>query len=63
MTDKHSYHTLHPDVYDLIANISTFADVTIDLTSLCRGFNHYYLEFKILKVRKIVHHAIEIYTE
>jgi len=63
LIDKHTYHNLQPEVYDLIANKSTFADVTIDLTTLCRGFNHNHLEFKNLKVRKIDQHAKKIYTE
>ena len=63
LIDKHTYHNLQPEVYDLIANKSTFADVTIDLTTLCRGFNHNYLEFKNLKVRKIDQRAKKIYTE
>lgn len=63
LIDKHTYHNLQPEVYDLIANKSTFADVTIDLTTLCRGFNHNHLEFKNLKVRKIDQHTRKIYTE
>ena len=46
LIDKHTYHNLQPEVYDLIANKSNFADVTIDLTTLCLGFEHNYLEFK-----------------
>ena len=48
LIDKHTYHNLQPEVYDLIANKSNFAEVTIDLTTLCMGFNHNYLEFKNL---------------
>lgn len=63
LIDKHTYHNLQPEVYDLIANKSTFADVTIDLTTLCLGFNHDYLEFKNLKVRQIDQKEKKIYTE
>ncbi len=63
LIDKHTYHNLQPEVYDLIANKSTFADVTIDLTTLCSGLNHNHLDFKNLKVRKIDHVAKKIYTE
>ncbi|PPK61804.1 NADH dehydrogenase [Malaciobacter marinus] len=63
LIDKHTYHNLQPEVYDLIANKSNFADVTIDLTTLCMGFNHNHLEFKNLKVRKIDKENKKIYTE
>lgn len=63
LIDKHTYHNLQPEVYDLIANKSNFADVTIDLTTLCMGFNHNHLEFKNLKVRKIDKEENKIYTE
>jgi len=63
LIDKHTFHNLQPEVYDLIANKSNIADVTIDLTTLCMGLNHPYLEFKNLKVRKIDQHAKKIYTE
>ncbi|RBQ32765.1 NADH dehydrogenase FAD-containing subunit [Arcobacter sp. FW59] len=63
LIDKHTYHNLQPEVYDLIANNSTFADVTIDLTTLCRGFEHNHLDFKNLKVRKIDRENKKIYTE
>ncbi|GGD41644.1 hypothetical protein GCM10012288_14790 [Malaciobacter pacificus] len=63
LIDKHTYHNLQPEVYDLIANKSNFADVTIDLTTLCLGFNHDHLEFKNLKVRKIDQHKQKIFTE
>lgn len=53
LIDKHTFHNLQPEVYDLIANKSNIADVTIDLTTLCLGFNHPYLEYKNLKVRRI----------
>ena len=52
LIDKHTFHNLQPEVYDLIANKSNMADVTIDLTTLCLGFNHNHLEFKNLKVKK-----------
>ena len=63
LIDKHTYHNLQPEVYDLIANKSTFADVTIDLTTLCMGFNHNHLDFKNLKVRQIDQVSKKIYTE
>jgi NADH:ubiquinone reductase (H+-translocating) len=63
LIDKHTFHNLQPEVYDLIANKSNIADVTIDLTTLCMGLNHPYLEFKNLKVRKIDQNAKKIYTE
>lgn len=63
LIDKHTFHNLQPEVYDLIANKSNIADVTIDLTTLCMGFNHSYLEYKNLNVRKIDREAKKIYTE
>jgi NADH:ubiquinone reductase (H+-translocating) len=63
LIDKHTYHNLQPEVYDLIANKSNFADVTIDLTTLCMGFNHPHLEYKNLKVREIDQNAKKIFTE
>ena len=63
LIDKHTFHNLQPEVYDLIANKSNIADVTIDLTTLCMGMNHPYLEYKNLKVRKIDKEAKKIYTE
>ncbi|RBQ26551.1 NAD(P)/FAD-dependent oxidoreductase [Arcobacter sp. CECT 9188] len=63
LIDKHTYHNLQPEVYDLIANKSTFADVTIDLTTLCKGFEHNHLDFKNLKVRKIDVENKKIFTE
>ena len=63
LIDKHTYHNLQPEVYDLIANKSNIADVTIDLTTLCMGLNHDYLEYKNLKVRQIDHEKKKIYTE
>ena len=53
LIDKHTYHNLQPEVYDLIANKSNLADVTIDLTTLCNGFEHSYLEYKNLRVINI----------
>ena len=53
LIDKHTYHNLQPEVYDLIANKANLADVTIDLTTLCSGFNHSFLEFKNLRVTNI----------
>ena len=63
LIDKHTFHNLQPEVYDLIANKSNIADVTIDLTTLCLGFDHDYLEYKNLKVRNIDKEAQKIYTE
>ena len=63
LIDKHTFHNLQPEVYDLIANKSNIADVTIDLTTLCMGLNHDYLEYKNLKVRQIDHEKKKIYTE
>lgn len=45
LVDKHSYHNLQPEVYDLIANKANVADVTIDLSTLCAGFDHPHLKF------------------
>jgi len=63
LIDKYTFHNLQPEVYDLIANKSNIADVTIDLTTLCMGFNHSYLEYKNLNVRKIDTNTNKIYTE
>lgn len=63
LIDKHTFHNLQPEVYDLIANKSNIADVTIDLTTLCLGLNHSYLEYKNLKVTKIDTKIKKIYTE
>jgi len=63
LIDKHTYHNLQPEVYDLIANKSNMADVTIDLTTLCMGMDHDYLEFKNLKVRNIDTEKKRIFTE
>lgn len=63
LIDKHTFHNLQPEVYDLIANKSNIADVTIDLTTLCMGLNHNYLEYKNLKVRKIDQEAKKVFTE
>jgi NADH dehydrogenase len=63
LIDKHTFHNLQPEVYDLIANKSNMADVTIDLTTLCMGMDHDYLEFKNLKVRNIDTEKKRIYTE
>lgn len=45
LVDKHSYHNLQPEVYDFIANKADIADVTIDLMTLCAGFDHPHLNF------------------
>ena len=63
LIDKHTFHNLQPEVYDLIANKSNIADVTIDLTTLCMGIDHDYVEYKNLKVRRIDKEAQKIYTE
>lgn len=63
LIDKHTFHNLQPEVYDLIANKSNMADVTIDLTTLCMGIDHDYLEFKNLKVRNIDTEVNKIYTQ
>ncbi len=63
LIDKCTFHNLQPEVYDLIANKSNIADVTIDLTTLCLGFNHSYLEYKNLNVKKIDKEVQKIYTE
>jgi len=63
LIDKHTFHNLQPEVYDLIANKVNIADVTIDLTTLCYGFNHDYLEFKNLRVIDINLDKSQIYTE
>lgn len=63
LIDKHTFHNLQPEVYDLIANKSNIADVTIDLTTLCLGINHDYVEYKNLKVKNIDKESKKIYTE
>ncbi len=63
LIDKHTFHNLQPEVYDLIANKSSFADVTVDLTTLCMGFDHDFLEYKNLKVRNIDRENKRILTE
>lgn len=62
LIDQHTFHNLQPEVYDLIANKSNIADVTIDLTTLCMGLNHSYLEFKNLKIREIDYKKKKIYS-
>ncbi len=62
LIDKHTYHNLQPEVYDLIANKGTIADVTIDLSSLCSGFEHPNLEYKNLRVTDIDYHEKQIST-
>jgi NADH dehydrogenase len=63
LIDKCTFHNLQPEVYDLIANKSNIADVTIDLTTLCLGFKHNYLEYKNLNVREIDQKSKKIFTE
>lgn len=62
LIDKHTYHNLQPEVYDLIANKGTIADVTIDLSSLCGGFEHPFLEYKNLRVTDIDYKQKQIAT-
>lgn len=61
--DKKTFHNLQPEVYDLIANKSTFADISIDLTTLTKGVEHPHLEYKNLKVRTIDKEKQIIHTE
>ncbi len=63
LIDRNTYHNLQPEVYDLIANKSNLADVTVDLTTLCLGFNHNYIEYKNLIVRNIDTKEQKIFTE
>ncbi len=63
LIDKNTFHNLQPEVYDLIANKSNIADVTIDLTTLCMGYDHPYLEYKNLNVKKIDQEKKKIFTE
>lgn len=63
LLDKHSYHNLQPQVYDLIANVSTIADVTIDLFNLCEGIDHPNLTFHNLRVTSIDFDRHKILTE
>jgi len=37
--DKHSYHFMQTNVYDLIANEEDFAQVSLDLFTFCLGFD------------------------
>lgn len=63
LLDKHSYHYLQPQVYDLIANESTVADLTVDLFNLCQGMPHPNLRFKNLRVISIDFNGRLISTE
>ncbi|MEA3499067.1 MAG: FAD-dependent oxidoreductase [Campylobacterota bacterium] len=63
LIDKHTFHNLQPEVYDLIANKANIADVTIDLTTLCYGFDHDYLEYKNLRVTDIDLESNKIFTQ
>lgn len=63
LIDKHTFHNLQPEVYDFIANNANIADVTIDLSTLCEGFEHPYLSFKNLRVTEIDHENKQIYSE
>ncbi|MEA3353841.1 MAG: FAD-dependent oxidoreductase [Campylobacterota bacterium] len=63
LIDKHTYHNLQPEVYDFIANKANIADVTIDLSSLCSGFDHPYLEYKNLRVTNIDFKEQKIFSE
>ncbi len=62
LVDKHTYHNLQPEVYDLIANKSNVADVTIDLSTLCAGINHPNLYFENLRVTGIDFDARRLHT-
>lgn len=62
LIDKHTYHNLQPEVYDLIANKGTIADVTIDLSSLCSGFEHRFLEYRNLRVTDVDYKQKQIST-
>lgn len=63
LIDKHTYHNLQPEVYDFIANKANIADVTIDLSSLCRGLDHPFLEYKNLRVTNIDYEKNTIHTQ
>ena len=50
LIDKHTYHNLQPEIYDLIGYNSTFADVTIDFNNTLQNrFDHNHLDFKNFK--------------
>jgi len=53
LIDSNTFHNLQPEVYDLIANKVEISDVAVDLTTLCVGLDHSYLEYKNLKVTQI----------
>ncbi len=63
LIDKHTYHNLQPEVYDFIANKANIADVTIDLSSLCSGFDHPFLEYKNLRVTDIDFENNTLFTQ
>jgi NADH dehydrogenase len=63
LIDKHTYHNLQPEVYDFIANKANIADVTIDLSSLCSGFDHPFLEYKNLRVTDIDFESNTLFTQ
>jgi len=63
LIDKHTFHNLQPEVYDFIANKGTIADVTIDLSSLCIGFEHPFLEYKNLRVTDIDYENKVLHTQ
>ncbi len=63
LIDKHPYHCLQPQIYDLIANQSTIADVTIDLFNLCIGIDHPNLTFHYQRVIGIDFETQKISTE
>ncbi len=63
LIDKHTYHNLQPEVYDYIANKADLADVTIDLTTLCAGFEHPFLEYKNLNISKIDFESQTVYSK
>ena len=63
LIDKHTYHNLQPEVYDFIANKANIADVTIDLTTLCLGFDHPFLEYKNLNISNIDFQSQILYSK
>lgn len=54
LIDKHSYHNLQPEVYDLIAGKSDIADVTVDLVTMSMGLgkNMSFLNRRVVTVER-----------
>lgn len=50
--DKNPYHYMQTDVYDLIANEGSFADVTIDLCTFCTAYgdNTIFIKEEVINV-------------